>query len=102
MGAFFSAIKMLAGKQRKRKYKKREPEKEREKNRKRKRTRRHFGVFNAISNSFIKYGAIFDYRFNFLNDSSLLCAEAGHACQNTRAGDFAARMSHLPISFLIY
>ena len=49
VGAFVSAIKMLAGKQRKRKYKKREPEKEREKNRKRKIAGRHFGVFNAIS-----------------------------------------------------
>ena len=49
MGAFFTAIKMLAGKQRKRKFKKREPEKEIENNRKRKESGRHFGVSNAIS-----------------------------------------------------
>ena len=61
MGAFFSAIKMLAGKQRKRKYKNREPEKERETNRKRKIAGRHFGVINAISISLSKYGATFDY-----------------------------------------
>ena len=60
MGAFFTAIKMLAGKQRKRKYKKREPEKERETNRKRKIAGRHFGVINAISISLSKYGATFD------------------------------------------
>ena len=59
VGAFFSAIKMLAGKQRKRKYKKREPEKERETNRKRKIAGRHFGVINAISISLSKYGATF-------------------------------------------
>ena len=61
MGAFFSAIKMLAGKPRKRKYKKREPEKERETNRKRKIAGRHFGAINAISISLSKYGATFDY-----------------------------------------
>ena len=49
VGAFFSAMKILAGKQRKRKNIKREPEKERENNRKRKETGRHFGVSNAIS-----------------------------------------------------
>ena len=61
MGSFF-CYKNVGWETTEKEVQKKEPEKERETNRKRKIAGRHFGVFNAISNSFIKYGATFDYR----------------------------------------